>query len=350
MVEAALLLEEHYQDFCDQVWYIHTDPQIRIRRLEESRGYTREKAEGIIASQATEEYFRAHTDYVIENNNDLDRTYAQIREEDKRNMRFCSIASGSSGNCIYVGTQETHLLIDAGISGRRIEKGLNELDLTGKDVDGILITHEHSDHIGGLGVISRKYQIPIYTTGGTADAISRSKGLGQLPQGLIREIREDEPFQIKDLKVNAFTIPHDAAQPVGFRIEHDSSSVGIATDLGKYNDYIVEHLQGLDALLLEANHDIRMLQVGKYPYYLKQRILGDRGHLSNENAGRLLCRLLHDNLKAVFLGHLSKENNYEQLAYETVCSEVTLGDNPYRSGDFRIQVARRDCLSQPVII
>ena len=100
-------------------------------------------------------------------------------------MRFCSIASGSSGNCIYVGTQETHLLIDAGISGRRIEKGLNELDLTGKDVDGILITHEHSDHIGGLGVISRKYQIPIYTTGGTADAISRSKGLGQLPQGQI---------------------------------------------------------------------------------------------------------------------------------------------------------------------
>ena len=223
-------------------------------------------------------------------------------------MRFCSIASGSSGNCIYVGTQETHLLIDVGISGRRIEKGLNELDLTGKDIDGILITHEHSDHIGGLGVISRKYQIPIYTTGGTADAISRSKGLGQLPQGLIREIQEDEPF------------------------------------------HIVEHLQGLDALLLEANHDIRMLQVGKYPYYLKQRILGDRGHLSNENAGRLLCRLLHDNLKAVFLGHLSKENNYEQLAYETVCSEVTLGDNPYRSGDFRIQVARRDCLSQPVII
>ena len=135
-------------------------------------------------------------------------------------MRFCSIASGSSGNCIYVGTQETHLLIDAGISGRRIEKGLNELDLTVKDIDGILITHEHSDHIGGLGVISRKYQIPIYTTGGTADAISRSKGLGQLPQGLIQEIREDEPFQIKDLKVNAFTIPHDAAQPVGFRLEH----------------------------------------------------------------------------------------------------------------------------------
>ena len=124
----------------------------------------------------------------------------------------------------------------------------------------------------------------------------------------------------------------------------------IATDLGKYNDYIIENLQGLDALLLEANHDIRMLQVGKYPYYLKQRILGDRGHLSNENAGRLLCRLLHDNLKAIFLGHLSRENNYEELAYETVCSEVTLGDNPYKSKDFRIQVAKRDFVSDVVTV
>ena len=117
-----------------------------------------------------------------------------------------------------------------------------------------------------------------------------------------------------------------------------------------YNDYIIENLQGLDALLLEANHDIRMLQVGKYPYYLKQRILGDRGHLSNENAGRLLCRLLHDNLKAIFLGHLSRENNYEELAYETVCSEVTLGDNPYKSKDFRIQVAKRDFVSDVVTV
>ena len=127
-------------------------------------------------------------------------------------------------------------------------------------------------------------------------------------------------------------------------------SVGIATDLGKYNDYIIENLQNLDALLLEANHDIRMLQVGRYPYYLKQRILGERGHLSNENAGRLLCRLLHDNMKSIFLGHLSRENNYEELAYETVCSEVTLGDNPYKSKDFRIQVAKRDFVSDVVTV
>ena len=265
-------------------------------------------------------------------------------------MRLCSIASGSSGNCIYVGSENAHLLVDAGISGKRITQGLNSLELTGEDIDGILITHEHSDHIQGLGVIARKYHIPIYATGGTVDAMSRMKSLGRMPEGILHEIREDDPFEIKDMTINPFTIPHDAAQPVGYRLECGTQAVGIATDLGKYNDYIIGHLQNLDALLLEANHDIRMLQVGKYPYYLKQRILGDRGHLSNENAGRLLCRLLHDNLKAVFLGHLSRENNYEELAYETVCSEVTLGDNPYKSRDFRIQVAKRDCISDVITV
>ncbi len=265
-------------------------------------------------------------------------------------MRLCSIASGSSGNCIYVGSECAHVLVDIGISGKKMETGLNSLELTGRDIDGILITHEHSDHIKGLGVIARRYGIPIYATGGTVDAMVRSGSLGKIPEGIFHEIREDEPFLIKDLKVKPFTISHDAAQPVGYRLECGAHSVGIATDLGKYNDYIIENLQDLDALLLEANHDIRMLQVGKYPYYLKQRILGDRGHLSNENAGRLLCRLLHDNMKAVFLGHLSRENNYEELAYETVCSEVTLGDNPYKSKDFKIQVAKRDFASEAVTV
>ena len=265
-------------------------------------------------------------------------------------MRLCSIASGSSGNCIYVGSECAHVLVDIGISGKKMETGLNSLELTGRDIDGILITHEHSDHIKGLGVIARRYGIPIYATGGTVDAMVRSGSLGKIPEGIFHEIREDEPFLIKDLKVKPFTISHDAAQPVGYRLECGAHSVGIATDLGKYNDYIIENLQDLDALLLEANHDIRMLQVGKYPYYLKQRILGDRGHLSNENAGRLLCRLLHDNMKAILLGHLSRENNYEELAYETVCSEVTLGDNPYKSKDFKIQVAKRDFASEAVTV
>lgn len=266
-------------------------------------------------------------------------------------MRLCSIASGSSGNCIYVGSDNTHILVDIGISGKKMEAGLKELELSGKDLDAILVTHEHSDHIQGLGVIARKYGIPIYTTGGTADAILRMKsGVGKLPEGIFHEIREDEPFQIKDLTIKPFQISHDAAQPAGYRVECGDKSVAVATDLGRYGDYLVDRLQNLDALLLESNHDVRMLQVGPYPYNLKQRILGNRGHLSNENAGRLLCRLLHDQMKAVFLGHLSKENNYEALAFETVCSEVTLGDNPYKASDFRIQVAKRDQVSDIIEI
>ena len=265
-------------------------------------------------------------------------------------MRLCSIASGSSGNCIYVGSEATHLLVDVGISGKKAEAGLNSLGLTGRDLDGILVTHEHMDHVAGLGVMARKYEVPIYATTGTLEEIQKMGNLGKIDPALFREVKEDVKLTIKDLTVNPMKISHDAAQPVGYRLECGEHSVGIATDLGKYNDYIVKNLENLDAVLLEANHDIRMLQVGKYPYYLKQRILGDRGHLSNENAGRLLCRILHDNLKAVFLGHLSRENNYEELAYETVCSEVTLGDNPYRSRDFKIQVAKRDHISEIITV
>ena len=262
-------------------------------------------------------------------------------------MRLCSIASGSSGNCIYVGSDQTHLLVDVGISGKRVEQGLNELELTGRDIDGVLITHEHSDHIKGLGVLARKYQIPVYTTGGTVDALSRMN-LGKMPEGIFHEVIPDQDCPIGDLTIHPFRISHDAAEPVAYRIGQGDREVGIATDMGVYDEYIVKNLEGLDALLLEANHDVNMLQVGKYPYYLKRRILGDKGHLSNETAGQLLCRLLHDNMKQILLGHLSRENNYEALAYETVCAEVTMGDNPYKAKDFRIDVAHRDTASEVV--
>ena len=265
-------------------------------------------------------------------------------------MKLCSISSGSSGNCIYMGSDHTSILIDAGISGKRIEAGLNSINMTTKDIDGIFVTHEHSDHIQGLGVVARKYGVPIYTTKGTWKAITETACVGKIPEGLFREIEEDCITEIGDLKISPFAISHDAAQPVGYRVHHEDRSAAVVTDLGFYDDYIVEHLRGLDALLLEANHDVHMLQVGKYPYYLKRRILGDRGHLSNETAGQLLCELLHDEMKAILLGHLSKENNYEALAYETVCAEVTMGDNPYKSKDFKITVAHRDQPSELVAI
>lgn len=263
-------------------------------------------------------------------------------------MRLCSIASGSSGNCIYVGSDATHLLVDVGISGKRAELGLNSLGITGADLDGILITHEHADHISGLGVMARKYGVPIYATAGTIDAIRKTGSLGKIEDSLFREIREDVKLNIKDLTVNPMRISHDAAQPVAYRIGYGNQKVGICTDLGVYNDYTVECLKGMDALLIEANHDVNMLQVGPYPYYLKQRILGDRGHLSNENSGRLLSRILHDKLQAIVLGHLSKENNLPELAYEAVRMEITMGDNPYNANDFRMLVANRSEVS-PVI-
>ncbi|MCD7745873.1 MAG: MBL fold metallo-hydrolase [Lachnospiraceae bacterium] len=257
-------------------------------------------------------------------------------------MNLCSIASGSSGNCIYVGTEHTSVLIDAGISGKKVTEGLKSIDRKPEDLDAILITHEHSDHIKGLGVLARKYGLPIYCSSGTKDAMLSAHMLGNVDESLFHEVLPDEQFRIQDLDVLPFRVSHDAAEPVAYRLSHEEKSVAVATDLGYYDDYVIDHLQHLDAVLVESNHDINMLQVGRYPYYLKQRILGLKGHLSNDNAGRLLGSILHDDMKAVLLGHLSLENNYEDLALMTVSAEITMGDNPFKGTDFPIQVAGRD--------
>ncbi len=265
-------------------------------------------------------------------------------------MRMVSIASGSSGNCIYIGSENTHILIDAGISNKRIEQGLNEIGLKGSDLDGILITHEHSDHIRGLGVLSRKHHLPIYGTPRTLAEIAASKSLGTVDEMLFHPVYADAEFFVGDLKVRPFAIDHDAAEPVAYRVENDSKAVAVATDMGHFDSYIIDNLRELDAILLESNHDVRMLETGPYPYYLKRRILGDHGHLSNENAGRLLSMVLNDHLKKILLGHLSKENNYEELAYETVKLEIDQGDCPYGSSDFSISVAGRDRMSEIIYI
>ncbi|MEE1114593.1 MAG: MBL fold metallo-hydrolase [Eubacterium sp.] len=263
-------------------------------------------------------------------------------------MKLCSLSSGSSGNCIFAGSEEVSLLFDAGISGKKTENGLNMIGMTGKDLNGIFITHEHSDHIQGLGVLARKLRIPIYATKATCEAILAKGNVGKIPEDLFRPIEPDVQVVIGDITVEPFSISHDAADPVAYRISSGTHSAAIATDMGTYTDYTIRHLQNLDVLLLEANHDVNMLEAGRYPYYLKRRILSDRGHLSNEASGQLLSELLHDNMKRIILGHLSAENNYPALAYETVCSEVTMGDNPYRSGDFAIEVAKRDTVGDVV--
>lgn len=264
-------------------------------------------------------------------------------------LELCSIASGSSGNCICVGTDDAHVLIDAGISGKKIENGLAGLDLKADEMLGILVTHEHDDHIKGIGVMARRFHIPIYATLGTINEIKRSKNIGNIEEELFHPIKSGENFQIGDMTFEPMHISHDAADPVAYKFTDGAHKMAVVTDLGTYDDALVEKLQGLDGLLLEANHDINMLEMGPYPYQLKRRILGDRGHLSNERSGQLLCRLLHDNFGSVILGHLSKENNYEQLAYEAVRLEVTMGDNPYKAEDFPLYVAKRDGLSQKLI-
>ena len=221
-------------------------------------------------------------------------------------MRMMPIASGSSGNCIYIGSDDTHILIDAGISRKKIEEGLNSIDVSLKDIDAVFVTHEHIDHIKGLGVMSRKDGIPIYSTDGTINGIKAATSLG-----------------------NAYSV------------YCDNNKASVITDLGYYDDYIIDNLENSDMMLVEANHDINMLQIGSYPYYLKQRILGNKGHLSNDSSARLINSLLNDNIKGIYLGHLSKENNYDKLAYETVKLEIDLSDNEYKSKDFHIEVAKR---------
>ena len=260
-------------------------------------------------------------------------------------MELCSIASGSSGNCIYVGTDATHLLVDVGISGKKTEIGLHSIGKSLNQIDGILITHEHSDHICGLGVLSRKYHIPIYATPKTIEAIKVSSSVGKIEEDLFVPIVPDNHFRIKDITIEPMHTSHDAIDPVAYRMRYDNKRLAIATDLGTYNDYTVECLKGMDLLFLEANHDVNMLQVGPYPYKLKQRILGDKGHLSNDSSVQLLKKIAHDKLQGVILGHLSKDNNIPELAYETVRVELSMSSEVYRSAPFPISVAERDQVS-----
>jgi len=247
----------------------------------------------------------------------------------------------------------THILIDVGISKKRIEDGLKEKNINPADLKGIFITHEHSDHICGLGVFSRKYNLPIYGTRETIDYIkyqcsniNGGKGsLGNIDPSLFCEIEADKDFVLGDLTIKPFEIHHDAVHPVGYRIESGDKKVAVATDMGHFDDYIVNNLKGLDAILIEANHDIRMLETGNYPYVLKRRILGDKGHLCNEMCGRLLDLVLSNKMKQIFLGHLSQENNFPHLAYESVRSEINLSESEFKADDFPMEVAKRDCPS-----
>ncbi len=261
-------------------------------------------------------------------------------------MRMMNIASGSSGNATYIGTGNTHILVDAGISRKRIADGLKKADISLNDLDAILITHEHIDHIGCLGVVERTRQIPVYATAGTIRGIRECKKCGEFDTGVLNKVRPGEEFSVGDITVKPLGIWHDAYEPVAYRFESGGRRAAVVTDLGDYDDALVNELEGLDGLMLEANHDVRMLEAGPYPYPLKQRILGKYGHLSNENSGQLLVRLLHDKIKYLLLGHVSFENNTRDLAKLAVENEIEFSDNIYKKGDFEINVASRSEISR----
>lgn len=257
-------------------------------------------------------------------------------------MNFMTIASGSSGNCTFVGTDKTSILVDVGITRKRIAEGLNSIDLKLDDISGILITHEHIDHIRALGVISRNLGLPIYATKATCAAILSTKELGDMDHTLFNYIDIDVPFNIGDICMTAHSIWHDAVDPVCYTVDADDKKISIATDLGDYDNYLISSLLDSDIIHIEANHDIRMLEVGPYPYHLKQRILSKRGHLSNEASGRLIKSILNDHIKHISLGHLSKENNYPDLAYEAVKNELLNNDFSNDVRDFDLTVSKRD--------
>lgn len=253
-------------------------------------------------------------------------------------LKFATIASSSSGNCVYIGTEYTNILVDAGLSGKKIEEGLKELELTGNDLDAIFVTHEHIDHVDGIGVLSRRYNIPIYATEGTWANMPAKIKASTIREDFKRNVYTDENTVFNDLCIKPFEIPHDAAEPVGYSIMTDNDKITVATDIGHISDTIKENVKDSSVLLLESNHDVDMLRNGSYAYNLKQRILGDYGHLSNENAGKFLCDFADNKLKYVFLGHLSRENNTPRVAFDTVKDIVT--DNGIElGGDFNMWVA-----------
>ena len=233
-------------------------------------------------------------------------------------MRFASLSSGSDGNCSYIGTEKAHVLIDCGVGIRTIEAGLKALSLSLKDIDAIFLTHEHIDHIKALGSILRKAEIPVYGSLGTLQGTLLCKSLKELPKELLNPILTDRKFRIKDLDLLPFSIHHDTREPLAYRAESGDKHCAIATDLGCFDEYTIKHLQDSDVLLLEANHDIAMLEKGPYPLELKRRILSDFGHLSNDSSAALLESVVNSGLRKVFLGHLSKENNEPELALKTI--------------------------------
>lgn len=253
---------------------------------------------------------------------------------------FCPLASGSKGNCIFLGTDQAKILIDAGISGKATIAKLAEINIDIADIDAILVTHDHTDHIQGLKVLAYKYGIPIFANHETAKGIVET--FHDCPKFKI--FSTGETFEFRDMEIHPFSVQHDTIDPVAFTIKVDGLKLGFCTDLGFVTSLVQSHLQGCDYLYVEANHQPSMVHSSARPMVYKQRVLGRSGHLSNEACGNLLSSVYHSNLKHVHLAHLSSECNTPEVAL-SVIREI-LETNGI---SLEMCIAPQDRVSKPVL-
>lgn len=235
-------------------------------------------------------------------------------------MKFCSLSSGSSGNCQYIQTEKTKLLVDAGFSGKRIQELLKNINVCPTEINGIIVTHEHIDHIKGVGIMSRRFDIPIFANKKTWEEMNDK--IGNIDEKNIKVIDNNEYFNYRDIDIKAINIFHDAIDPVGYILNYNNKKVSIVTDTGMIDDDLVGKIKDSDLYFLESNHDEFMLEMGLYPRHLKDRVASRHGHLSNRDAARTLTKLLKGNRENVILAHLSKDNNVPELAFDTVSNTL----------------------------
>lgn len=255
--------------------------------------------------------------------------------------------SGSSGNCLLVDSGHSKILVDCGVSCKKVCDGLEDIGISVEDIDAIFVTHEHTDHIQGIGTISKKFDIPIYANEKTWNAMEKQKE--KISPENIFLFENDKDFKFNDLTIHPFSTSHDAANSCGFEIHNEEKKLSIATDLGYIDEEIISRLYGSSFVFLESNYDPEILKVSKYPYTLKTRIAGKKGHLSNFMAGKTISDLMNKKvLKEVMLGHLSKENNFPELAYQTVLNKL-MEDN-VDINNIKLTVASREKHSKIVNI
>ena len=262
-------------------------------------------------------------------------------------ISICALSSGSSGNCILIRSDSCAVLIDCGMTGKAAENELSNAGVSPDKLDAIIVTHEHIDHISGVGIMCRRYKIPVYATLGTWKAMIDC--IGKIDISLIRYIAAEVPFVISGTTFYPFSTSHDAAESIGLIFSKDGKYGAVATDMGTVTKHIFDLMTPCSIALLEANHDEFMLKNGPYPAHLKERILSDYGHLSNKLCGALCAKLVREGkLRRIILGHLSTDNNTPEKAYETVANSIeAAGFNI--GGDVALHIAQRYCMSEELV-